>query len=305
LRHNFRILVLATALAGCAHSLHAASPVTGFRDCPDCPEMIVVPAGRFMMGAAPGLVNRLPTEMPYHEVTIVRPFAIGKFEITRAMFAGFVRDTGYVIEPGCVHWDTGTQGWTNDPRRSWQSPGFPQGDTHPVVCVPWHAAKAFVEWLRRRTGKPYRLPSEAEWEYAARAGATTRWHWGEQLAAACGHANLSDASAKAVYAHWITFQCDDGHPYTAPVGSFKPNAFGLHDMVGNAWEWTEDCFHASYTGAPPDGSPWVDEICEKRVTRGTSFYTAPRHARLTFRLDGPPDYRMVQYGFRVARDYRE
>jgi formylglycine-generating enzyme required for sulfatase activity len=297
--------VLAAALAGYAHSPAAAPPANGFRDCPECPEMIVVPAGRFMMGAAPDLVNRLPSEMPYHEVTIGRPFAIGRFEVTRAMFAGFIRDTGYAIEPGCVYWDAGIQGWKNDPKRSWQSPGFPQTDTHPVVCVPWHAAKAFVEWLSRRTGKSYRLPSEAEWEYAARAGTTTRWYWGEQLAAACEYANLSDLSAKASYAHWITFQCDDRHPYTAPVGSFKPNAFGLHDMIGNAWEWTEDCFHSSYTGAPADGRAWVDEICEKRFTRGTSFYTAPRHSRLTFRLDGPPDYRMVQYGFRVARDYRD
>ncbi len=249
-----------------------------------------------MMGAAPGLVNRFQSEEPYHPVTFSRAFAIGKFEVTRAQFAAFIRDTGYVIEPGCVFWNIEKRNWDNDPKRTWQSPGFPQNDDHPVVCVPWIAAKAYVEWLKRKTAQPYRLPSEAEWEYAARAGTSARWYWGDRLAAACEYANLSDAAAKAAYAHWIAFECDDRHPYTSPVGSFKANAFG------NAWEWTEDCFHESHAGAPNDGRPRTDGICDKRVTRGNSYYTPPYSARISFRLDGSPVYRMVQYGLRVARD---
>ena len=265
--------------------------------------MVVIPAGKFMMGAAPGLVERRPVEEPYHAVAVARPFAIGRFEITRAQFAAFVREAGYYrVEPGCVYWNLERKDWDNDPGRTWENPGFPQGDTHPAVCVPWQAAKAYVDWLNRKTGKPYRLPSEAEWEYAARAGTETRWYWGDALAAACSNANLSDAAAKAAYAHWNTFECNDRHPYTAPVGSFKPNAFGLHDMIGNAWEWTEDCYNRGYQGAPADGRPWLEGMCEKRVARGTSWLTGPRFSRVTFRVDNLTDYRMVQMGFRVARD---
>jgi formylglycine-generating enzyme len=278
------------------------APNAAFRDCPDCPEMVSIPAGEFTMGATSDLVARLPTEEPPHSVRIVKEFAIGRYEITRAQFAVFVRDTGYAIEPGCVYWNLVRRNWDNDPKRSWQAPGFPQDEDHPVVCVPWIAAKAYVEWLARRTGKPYRLPSEAEWEYAARAGTSTRWYWGEGLGVACEYGNVSDAAAKTSYAHWVTFECDDGHPYTAPVGRFKPNAFGLHDVIGNAWEWTEDCWNESYRGAPKDGSSWLQGNCAKRVARGTSWLTGPRFSRVTFRLDNISGYRMVQFGFRVARD---
>lgn len=262
--------------------------------------MLIVPAGEFRMGAADDFIERLPTEEPHHWVTIPRTFAIGRFEITRAQFALFIRETGYEIESGCVFWNLERRNWDNDPKRTWQSPGFPQGEDHPAVCVPWTAAKAYAEWLARKTGKPYRLPSEAEWEYAARAGTTGRWYWGHQLAQACEYANLSDAAAKASYAHWATFECDDRHPYTSPVGSFKPNAFGLHDVIGNAWEWTEDCWNISYRGAPSDGRPWLEGDCAKRVARGTSWLTGTRFSRITFRLDNPPGYRMVQFGFRVG-----
>ena len=278
------------------------SPGAAFRDCPDCPEMVVIPAGKFMMGAAPDFVARLPTEEPYHPVTIARPFALGRFEITRAQFAAFARETGYAVEPGCVFWNLERRNWDNDPKRTWQAPGFSQGDDHPVVCVPWIAARAYVEWLARRTARPYRLPSEAEWEYAARAGASARWYWGDRLAQACEYANLSDAAAKAAYAHWNTFGCDDRYPYTAPAGSFKPNAFGLHDVIGNAWEWTEDCWNESYQGAPLDGSPWLQGNCGKRVARGNAWLTGTSFSRVTFRLDNTVGHRMVHFGIRVARD---
>ena len=185
--------------------------------------MVVIPAGRFTMGSpATEKDERSDDEGPQHEVTIPRAFALGKYEVTREEFQRYVADTR-VTATGCRSWN-GTA-WVDDASKSWQALGFDQTPTHPVVCVSWEDASGYAKWLTQKTKQTYRLPSEAEWEYAARAGTTTRRYWGDASNLACGYANVADESAKKALTG--TFHaCTDGYVYTAPVGSLRPNAFG-------------------------------------------------------------------------------
>jgi formylglycine-generating enzyme required for sulfatase activity len=278
--------------------------------------MVVVPAGSFTMGS-PDAERRWYVEMgakeewaswetPQHRVTIARPFAVGSHEVTRGQYAAFVKDTNRGAGDGCFIW-TGTE-WKEEASRGWRDPGFPQDDRHPVACVSWDDAKAYVEWLGRKTGKGYRLLSESEWEYAARAGTTAARYWGDdrENAEGCGYANTSDQTRAG--AHNLTrqktdiFMCEDGHVHTAPAGSFKANPFGLHDMLGNVWEWVEDCWHGSYAGAPSDGSAWTaGGNCGQRVLRGGSWINVPRILRAASRVWIGTGYRNFDAGFRVAR----
>jgi len=244
------------------------------KDCDKCPEMVVVPSGRFIMGPSAG--ERGPG--PQHEVTITRSFAVGRFPITRGEFATFVKDTKHKADSGCRVWIGST--WEQQSDKSWRSPGFAQDDRHPVVCVSWDDAKAFAAWITQKTGKSYRLLSEAEWEYAARAGSTTRYSFGEDASAICHHANVNDQAAKRTITGADLLGpalCDDGYAYTAPVGQFAANAFGLHDMHGNVSNWTEDCWTSNYASAPTDGSAWIvgTADCQKRVVRGGSWFSPP------------------------------
>ena len=225
-----------------------------FRDCPDCPELVVIPAGTFRMGSPASEAGRYDREGPRHEVTLRSRFALGRYEVTRGEYAAFVSATGWRSSRGCYMWDGS---WNLDDEASWRAPGFAQGDGHPVVCVSWTDAQAYVRWLSEETGKGYRLPSEAEWEYAARGGTTTSRYWGDGSSAQCAHANGADASAKRVHSGWPVASCDDGVVHTASVGSYDANAFGLFDVLGNVWEWTEDCWHGTYAGAPGDGAAWT------------------------------------------------
>jgi formylglycine-generating enzyme required for sulfatase activity len=270
----------------------AATPGSGqsFRDrladgrpCPTCPEMLVVPAGDVMMGSPEAERGRSDPEGPQHRVTIAKPFAIGKFSITRGEFAAFVQETNYKTEEGCEVW-TGS-GWQHQPDRSWRSPGFDQDDRHPVVCVDWHDAKEFTAWLSKKVGKTYRLLTEAEREYAARANTATRYSFGDDSAALSEHAWYSANSGGA----------------THPVGEKKPNAFGLLDMQGNAWAWCEDAWHPSYQGAPNDGSAWLTGGAPSRVLRGGSWFRDAASLRSAFRVSFRPDSRYSDTGFRVAR----
>jgi sulfatase modifying factor 1 len=248
-----------------------------FKDCADCPDMVAVAAGNFEMGAATaenvreGSPERyIQWESPVHRVDIRHPFAVSVAEVTRAQFAAFVNETGYSATSCDI---AKGNDWDSRADKSWKDPGFVQNNNHPVVCVNWHDAKAYVTWLATNTGKPYRLLTEAEWEYIARAGTTTARFWGDDRMSACKHANVPDRSiARTTSDPQIAFNCEDGFIFTSPAKSFAPNAFGLYDTIGNVWEWVEDCFHDSYTTAPNDGSAWQPEAdCQHHVARGGSW----------------------------------
>ena len=272
-----------------------------FRDCAECPEMVAVPSGTFMMGSPAGEEGRHGDEGPVHEVTIAAPFAIGRYEVTVSEFGRFVEETGYSAGSSCWTYEDGKPEDRAD--RGWRYPGFGQGGSHPVACVSWDDAQAYVAWLSEQTGKAYRLPSESEWEYAARAGTATARHWGEGESGQCRHANGADPSVKERYSNWPVpvSSCRDGHVHTAPVGSFRANGWGLHDMLGNAWEWTEDCWNGSYAGAPSDGSAWGHGNCAERVLRGGSWDLDPSTLRAAYRNRKSTGIRLHGNGFRVAR----
>ena len=275
-------------------------PGATFRDCADCPEMVVLPSATFRMGSTDGQVD----ELPVREVR-VEMFALGSHEVTREEFGAFVAATGYAGDGCNVIDDAASLDWDN--RASWQNPGFPQEDRHPVVCVGWAGAEAYVRWLSAETGGRYRLPSEAEWEYGARAGTVTRRYWDSQAdSTQCDHANGGDRALMQRWGRWPlpVVNCDDSAPYTSEAGSYKPNVFGLHDMLGNVWEWTADCLHESYEGAPSDGSAWLRRgDCERRVLRGGSWETTLPGIRAANRYWH--DNRAGNtVSFRVARDLR-
>ena len=309
---SLAILCLALQANG-AHAANAgrAAAPRELRDCDVCPTLVVVPRGRFEMGSESDGEAERP-ETPVHTVRIARPFALGKFEVTRGEFRAFVAATGYWVAPGCrVQEQTlGARGrleWRDDPSASWQSPGLtlPITDDMPVTCVGRIDALAYVEWLSRTTGQRYRLPSESEWEYAARAGAHGSYPWGSNPDLACKHGNLYDRSSHArLEFGWSYVDCEDGYVELAPVGRFQPNGFGLFDMIGNAYEWTADCYRKTYDGAPTDGSPVTEERCALWSVRGGSWMTRPSRNRLTFRGRDPNDARYSYFGFRVARDVR-
>ena len=274
---------------------HERAAGTRFRDCPDCPEMVVVPSGRFDMGSPPTEEGRHDNEGPVHPVTIGYRFAAGVHEVTRGEFARFVSATNRVVGSSCWGWDGK---WRERPRAGWRDPGFAQDDAHPVTCVSWSDAKAYVRWLSEQTGEPYRLLSESEWEYVARAGTTTARFWGEDSSSEqCRYANGADASTDYPRAAG----CDDGYAHTSPAGSHEANEFGLRDVSGNVFEWLEDCWNGSYRGAPSDGGAWETGDCDRRVFRGGSWLNEPRFLRSAFRVRYALGYRSNVLGFRVAR----
>ena len=282
-----------------------------FRDCPDCPEMVVIPAGTFRMGRIGDVTGRPDHEKPRHRVSVGR-FALGRYEVTRAEYEAFVSATGHSDGRRC-RTDDGRGNWEWRWRNgaSWRDPRFQQGDDHPVVCVSWEDAQSYVRWLSRKTGERYRLPSEAEWEYAARAGTEERWSSSDQ----CVHANGADASLRRQYQRFegLAFSawfcpgcggvdCDDGMVHTAPVGSYEANAFGLFDVLGNASEWTEDCWHKNYEGAPSDGSAWTSGgDCGRRVYRGGSWSNTSLLQSPVYRENRDTNHPNSGVGFRVSR----
>ena len=272
------------------------------RDCEVCPELVVIPAGKYRMGSPSHEAGRDDDEGPVHDVTIWEPFAVGIHEVTREEFGHFVKETGRSTAKACLMYKNGE--WKERTGRSWKKPGFKQAGNHPVVCVNWDDANAYVGWLSRKTGERYRLLSEAEWEYAARAGTTTARYWGSGETGQCRYANGADKKLKRRYSKWKwpIASCDDKHVHTSPAGAYQPNGFGLHDMSGNVSEWVEDCRHESYEGAPSDGGPWTrGGDCSKRVLRGGSWDGNPGSLRSALRFRNPPAFRFVDNGFRVAR----
>ena len=278
----------------------APEPGERFSDCPNCPEMVWLPAGTFTMGSPGSEEGRDGHEGPQHRVTVGYPLAVARTEVTRDQYARFVSATGRGDGAGCNAFDSGDFRWSTS--RGWRQPGFGQGGEHPAVCVSWEEARAYAAWLRQQTGQPYRLLSEAEWEYAARGG--TRWArwWGDDADVGCGAANTGDLTARQQYSGWTVARCSDGHVYTSPAGTFRANAFGLHDMLGNVWEWVEDCYNPGYGSAPATGAAWTDSgDCGIRVARGGAWNGRPRDVRSAIRIRDATDARYSHLGFRVAR----
>lgn len=294
-----------TAPDSAASSSDAALTVgTRFRDCADdnlCPWLRVLPPGRFLMGSSEKEQGHQAAESPQHEVTIPARFAVMEAEVTRGQFAQFVQEQKYQTTGGCYSWVKDK--FELDAKADWRNPGFEQTDQHPVVCINWNDASAYARWLSGKTGKTYRLLSEAEWEYAARAGSTTRWSFGEREEDLCAYANVADAD------NWPEFKgkgaavCGDGRKYTAPVKTYRPTAWGLFDLHGNAWEWVADCWHEDYKGAPSNGSAWTSSCAggDRRVLRGGGWFIIPDGTRSAFRDWGAPEGRGNYTGFRLTR----
>jgi formylglycine-generating enzyme required for sulfatase activity len=230
-------------------------------------------------------------------VAIDYALAVSRYEITKAQFARFADETGHE-GAGCQIYDGS---WRPDDKRNWQAPGFEQDDTHPVTCISWNDAQTYLRWLADKTGRKYRLLSASEWEYAARAGIANNGTTVVDPTRVCESANVADRSTIATYPGWDIFDCRDDFVHTAPVGSFQANAFGLHDMIGNVFEWVTDCWNDSYEKAPLDGSAWKEGDCSRRVLRGGSWFTPPGYVRASFRNRFDPNYRSSSFGFRVAR----
>jgi len=299
-----------------------------FRDCSDCPEMVVIPAGSFTMGSTVSELGnnfytkyQLPLE-GVRRVVNIHKFAAGKFDVTRGEWAAFVAATNRQTKGGCswsgLPQDSTKNLWDPNPKASWRNLGFHQDDSHPAVCITWDDAQDYVTWLSQKTGAHYRLLTEAEWEYASRAGTTTAYPWGDS--ASHEYANYgTDTTAGVGFAtgrdKWIT---------TSPVGSFPPNQFGLYDMQGNILQWVEDCFSPSYSGLPVDGSAYNVDVelklegdiwawmngkssCSFHICRGGDAWDPPSLIRSAARNWGPAeggtiqDYGSAGLGFRVAK----
>jgi formylglycine-generating enzyme required for sulfatase activity len=289
------MLMRTLTLAGLSMLVALATPATAgevtssaFRDCPQCPLMVTVPAGSFEMGSTDAKEGN-GDEVPRYRVTFRRPFAIGANEVTRGEFARFVAATGFVAAGGCNTLVDGD--WKSIPERDWASPGFPQADDEPVVCVNWPAARAYAEWLTQTTSRPYRLLSEAEWEYLARHGQGDR------------PMTHDTANYGAETCCRGRVEGKDRWEKTAPVGSFAPDDFGAHDLLGNVWEWLDDCYHENYVGAPDDGTARIAQCSspDRRVVRGGGYGDARELLRPGYRLRAPLDNSYATLGFRVAR----
>ena len=291
-----------------------------------------VPAGDFMMGSdeAPEVLARsypqyerkrladLADEAPVHPVRITRSFFLGQHEVTLGQFRKFIAASGYT--PESVADGTGGYGYNpaydpsktargdafegRDPKYSWQNPGFAQDDTHPVLNVTWNDAVAMSQWLSKQEGKTYRLPTEAEWEYACRAGTSTRYYSGDDPESLLKIANTFDADAAKNWPAWQPYALEghDGYAFTAPVGSFKPNAFGLYDMLGNAWEWTADWHDENYYARSPLIDPQGPADGSVRVRRGGSWHSWSLYARCSYRNWNSAQTRYTLVGMRLLRE---
>ena len=314
------IAIAVVALYAAPRAL-VAEPATAFTDCADCPEMMPVPAGEFFMGATAEelRVADLPPyfegrELPRHRVTISRPFAVAKYELSRAHYARFVEDSGYAPAAGCWIF-IGTE-WIFDASRSWRDTQLDQGEDHPVTCINWHDALAYTRWLSERTGQRYRLLSEAEWEYAARAGTETAYWFGDSAEAICEYVNLGDITTRdrfgwheteikfAPLDNWTYVPCRDGYATTAPVDFGAPNPFGIFNMLGNVQELVTDCWHPSYASGPITEAPRdTSGDCALRMMRGQGWTAIAASTRAAFRARMLATDRRFYLGIRLARDY--
>jgi len=302
------------------------------------PEMIDIPGGSFLMGCLNNDRVCNDNERPARRVQ-VKPFRLGRTEVTVSQFRAFVDATGYSTEAignsGCMTWKDGKRAysvesldfgrweyrdWASDDAgpgyrvgalvdshleysagSDWRNPGYLTSDDFPVVCVSWNDVQAYIEWLNDETGKRYRLPSEAEWEYAARGGTHTEYWFGSNSADLCAYGNVADQTRSSTDSSWTNkAACSDGYWFAAPVGSFKSTWLGLKDMHGNVWEWLQDRSHGDYKGAPTDGSAWENGWDSRRILRGGSWLNPPVDSRTAYRLRDLPDQRLYNAGFRLA-----
>lgn len=333
---TFRSLALLIAipavLSACASRPRTVENSLGMK-------FVLVPAGEFMMGSdeTPEVLARsfappyerkrfedLFDEAPVHRVRIARAFLLGQHEVTVGQFRRFLAASGHV--PESIADGTGGYGYNaaydparsrrgdafegRDPKYSWQNPGFAQDDAHPVLNVTWNDAVAMAKWLSRQEGKTYRLPTEAEWEYACRAGSATRYHGtpagagGNEPQSLLAIANTFDADAAVNWPAWepLALKGRDGYAFTAPVGSFQPNALGIHDMLGNAWEWTADWHDEGYYAQSPSADPPGPTDGTVRVRRGGSWHTWSLYARCSYRNWNSSDTRYTLVGIRLLRE---
>ena len=288
-------------------------------------KMTLIPAGEFKMGSGESAEKTVAfftknygmdsltagffkDEYPQHRVRITKPFYMGTYHVTRGQFRQFVKDTGYKTdaekgeEPGAWGWNPEAKGFDFNEKYSWRNAGFEQTDEHPVVNVSWNDAVEFCRWLSKKESKTYRLPTEAEWEYACRAGTTTRYYSGDDPETLAKVGNMADATAKAEFPDWKgTIKAGDGYVFTAPVGQFKPNAVGVCDMHGNAGQWCADWYGEDYYSNSPADHPTGPDTGTYRVHRGGSWSVGPYNIRSARRTWITPDFRIGDLGFRVAR----
>ena len=255
-----------------------------------------VPGGSFMLGDMTGTGQQ--DERPVKPIRI-EGFWIQTTEVTRAAYSSFVSDQHHDTGNSCwVHED----GWVEKAGLDWRNPGFEQDTSHPVTCVSWHDAQAFIAWLNQKSRHHFRLPTEAEWEYAARAGSDALYFFGDRSLDLCDYANAADLSALEDYPGFSVNQCDDGFVRTSPVGHFQANPIGLFDVYGNVWEWVEDCWKVNYRSHPDDGSANQAGDCARRGFRGGGYGDIPHFARSTLRNRGNAEHRKDDIGFRLVME---
>jgi formylglycine-generating enzyme len=288
-------------------------------------KLTLIPSGEFMMGSKESpdetaafinqhypddvqVPNFFTDEHPRHRVRITRAFYLGTYHVTRGQFRKFVLSARYKTDaeksakPGAFGWNPERTGFGFNKNSSWRDVGFEQTDDHPVVDISWNDAIAFCKWLSRKEGQTYRLPTEAEWEYACRAGTTTRYYSGNDPESLARVGNVADAAAKTKFPDWNgTIKASDGYIFTSPAGSFQPNAFGLYDMHGDAWQWCSDWYGEEYYATSPKDDPIGPDSGGGRVIRGGSWNSRPTLARSAERVKQTPDDRDFLTGFRVAK----
>ena len=317
MRTGITASIAALAWLGCAAPPGGAPAAGPFRDCDVCPEMQPIAPGRFTMGASVEEERRhgMPAAQtgrssPLREVRFERGFAMAVYPVTVAEFRAFVQATGHAAPRSCTtqHRQDGHFVYEHVRGYSWRDPGFVQDDRHPVVCVSSEDAEAYAAWLSEKTGRAYALPNEAQYEYAARAGTTTSYFWGDvRDARACEYSNQPDQDQASALGDVprgpdYRFQCSDGYAWTSPVGSYEPNPWGLYDMFGNIWEWTADCWNDDFEGAPTDGSTWTAGDCDARPSRGGSYGNAVFSTYAGIRAPRHASYVGHSWGFRVVRN---
>lgn len=282
-RLTFMIALGGLSLCGEALAADPSQPGTVFKDCKDCPEMVVLPAGSYTMGTPDDELGKQPDEGPLHKVSFAHPFAVSRFHVTARQWQAYAKATGTILPDGDLR-----------PGRLCKNgkPSYPQGAEQPAVCMTWYEARGYIDWLAKKTGQPYRMLSESEREYAARGGSSGPFPF-----------PFDSPGEYQITRHANGYGPKDGFTYTAPVGSFPPNAFGVYDMHGNVYEWVADCWHTDYVGAPADGRPWTTGgDCKHRQIRGNDWIEPPIFSRSGNRNERVPEVRGDWLSFRVARN---
>ena len=290
-----------------------------FQDCPECQTMVVVPAGAFKMGSTPEERARegVPAsfgdhEAPVRDITIAKPFAIATTETTRAQWARFVKATNRPLPTECADYNAEDDSWAGTPGKvvNWQNPGITQTDEHPAICIGLQDATAYAEWMSKTTGHRYRVPSEAEWEYAARGGTSTARPWGDSVTPICNKTQIMTTATYIAIGNadsWTDeLLCSSALSWTVPVGSYDANPYGIHDMLGNVWEWVADCAADDHSTLPADGTAQTAANggnCEHRLTKGGAFHSRVWLARPATRGGGQGgNNRPLASGIRILRE---